>query len=517
MVTAKRPPKHDPLALRIKNDFFFNISFFLSFFLFVAGQIIFFHFKTVGGIVLSTFGAILSAATYFKGRNISLPNFTNGSVSSKSSQKFSNEKKTKKAVASKSASDMEKFKPIFLISVVGFILSFVLAGVGQFYLRQDWDGASLAPGCWYFFFATMLFVASFWPWFKGKLKTVHLSLNTEIIVLVSILILALFLRVYHITSMPQGLFTDQGFVGYSALRIIHEGWRPFYIPDIYLMAYSLTIYQLAFWFKVFGESETSLKIFYVFLSMASFPLIYWTFRQLAGVRAALLTVFILAIMRWHIIFSRNAFPTIQVPLYIFGTLAFLIYGINSSKKWAFFVAGLFFSLGFYTYQGFKIAPLLLLIYAIYEACVNWEKVKKNWLSVVVFLLLSILITSPILYDMISSKSFGSRESELSIALKIQQSHSIKPFLDVLVKTALMFNRHVDRMPLHILQDYKMLDDVSATLFILGLVYGIFHIRSREYFYAVIGFFISSLLCILTTDPAHFGGLGLAIAVLGYKS
>ena len=503
MVKRKLHLKLIPPTLQVRNNIFLNISFFLSIVLFVAGQVVFFYFKSIIGIVLSVLGAALSTFIYFKGRDISLPNLTSGNVAMKFVKKSAKNIKTiKKPIVFEFSANLDEFKPVFLISAVGFILSFVLAGIGQSYLRQDWEGSSLVPGCWYFFFAAILFVVSFWPWFRERLKGVPLSLKTEMIILVSILTLALFLRVYHITSMPQGLFTDQGFVGYSALRIIHEGWRPFYIPEIYLMAYSFTIYQLAFWFKVFGESETSLKIFYVFLSMVGLPLIYWTFRQLAGVRVALLTLFILAIMRWHIIFSRNAFPTIQVPLYVFGTLAFLIYGINNGKKWAFFIAGLFFSLGFYTYQGFKIAPLLLLVYAIYEVCTNWEKIKKNRLNITGFLVLSLLITSPILHDMISTKSLGSRESELSIISKIQQEHSIKPFLEVLTKTALMFNRHGDRMPRHNLQDYQMLDDVSAVLFILGLAYGIVHIKRRKYFYAVIGFFVTSLLCILTTDPAH---------------
>jgi len=502
MVKPKRPTKPVSATLPTKSNIFFSLSFFLSILLFGMGQVIFFYLKSVTGIILSVIGAVLSIVIYFKGRNFSLTNLTIGHVSPKLDRNLLKNKKMNKLIALGGFPNSDVFKPVFLISVICIILSFILAGIGQSLLRQDWEGSTLVPGCLYFLIASILFVAGLWPWFRERLKAVPISFKTEMIIFSSILILGLFLRVYHITSMPQGLFTDQGFVGYSALRIIHEGWRPFYIPEIYLMAYSFTIYQLAFWFKVFGESETSLKIFYVFLSMAGLPLIYWTFRQLAGVRVALLTLFILAIMRWHIIFSRNAFPTIQVPLYLFGTLAFLIYGINSSKKWAFFTAGLFFSLGFYTYQGFKIAPLLLLVYAIYEACTNWEKVKKNWRNIVGFLILSFLITSPVLRDMISMKSFGDRESQLSIISKIQEEHSIKPFLDVLFKTSLMFNRRGDRMPRHNLQDYQMLDNVSAVLFILGLAYGIIRIKRRKYFYAVIGFFVTSLLCILTTDPAH---------------
>jgi uncharacterized membrane protein len=78
----------------------------------------------------------------------------------------------------------------------------------------------------------------------------------------------------------------------------------------------LRFYQLAFWFKIFGESETSLKLFYVFLSMGGLPLIYWTFGNWQVPCGAFNPLLILAIMRWHIIFSRNAFRPFKSALYI---------------------------------------------------------------------------------------------------------------------------------------------------------------------------------------------------------
>jgi hypothetical protein len=484
----------------------FSIYFFLAIVLFAAGQIEFFAFNPAIGLVVSIFAAVLGAVIYIKGGRFSLPEAANVSVFSKVNFNLLKDsakiKKNRKEPSPNISWKLDAFKPVYSISAIGVVISFALAGLGQFYLRQTWNQSSLGKGGWLFLAAGILFVASLWPWFKEGLKTIPISLKTEKIALGLILFIALFLRVFRITSMPQGLFIDQGFVGYSALRIIHEGWRPFFIPDIFLMAYSYTVYQVAFWFKIFGESETSLKLFYIFLSMMSLPLIYWTFRQLAGVRAALLTLFILAVMRWHIIFSRNSFPTVQVPLYVFGTLAFLLHGMNTGKKWAFVIAAFFFSFGFYTYQGFKVTPLLLVFCGIYEACVDWKKIKINGKKIALFLIIALVITSPILHDMISNRSFGGRESQLSIFSTIRAEHSFKPFWDGLFQTSLMFNRFGDTNARHNFQNYRMLDDVSGTLFILGLIYGLFHIKRRKYFYAIMGFFTMSLLCILTIDVAH---------------
>ena len=48
----------------------------------------------------------------------------------------------------------------------------------------------------------------------------------------------------------------------------------------------------------------------------------------------------------------------------------------------------------------------------------------------------------------------------------------------------------------------MLDDVSGALLILGLGYALVRGFRRKYFYALAGFFIMSLPCILTIDAAH---------------
>ena len=377
----------------------------------------------------------------------------------------------------------------------------VLAGMGQFYFGQAGNPSTFTKGGYYFLAAVILFVAGFWPWKREGLRDVPLPFKWEMIALGAILALAAFLRVWRINTIPSGLFIDQGFQGYAALRILHEGWFPFYVEEIF-HAYALGLYMLAGWFAIFGSSDISLRLFYVFLSLVSMPLIYWTFRQLAGPRVALLTAFILAVMRWNINFSRNGFPTVQLPLYMFGTLAFLLYGLKTSKRWAYIVSAVFFSAGFYTYQAFKVFPLLLLVYAAYEFITNWKAIEKNRKLILLFVALSIALSSAFVIHMYVTKNFGTREAELSIWPKIKLAHSLKPFLDTVTRTALMFNRQGDPNPRHNLQDYRMLDDVSATLLILGLAYALLRGNRRKYFWALAGFVIMSFPCTLSIDAAH---------------
>jgi hypothetical protein len=66
----------------------------------------------------------------------------------------------------------------------------------------------------------------------------------------------------------------------------------------------------------------------------------------------------------------------------------------------------------------------------------------------------------------------------------------------------MFNRTGDVNERHNIPNHRMLDNYSATLFVLGLAYALFHLRQRKYFFAVAGLFLMSLACILSEDPAH---------------
>ena len=446
---------------------------------------------------------------------------------------------------------------------MGALVALGLAAIGQSRFLQAGDPRSLHVGLAYFLAAAALFLASLWPWLREGLKEARLSPRTELVLLGLVLAVAVFLRSYQIALLPSGLFIDQGFQGLSALRILHEGWRPFYVEDIF-HAYSLALYQLASWFMIFGEGEVSLKLFYAFLGLLGLPLVYWSFRQLAGPRMALLSLFVLSVMRWNYLMSRNGFPTVQMTLYMFGTLAFLLYAINPDKSedkkifnfaalaaGAFFVLGVFpfalFSLyytikakstvlavlallaalvvlalaasvlkasknrdplaamllatgffvsGFYTYQAYKVFPLLILVWALYEAASRWKTLMKYRNLILMFLVVSLLLTLPVLFNP------NSRENELSIWPHIKAEHSLRPFFDVLSRTAIMFNRQGDPNPRHNLQDYRMLDDVSGALMILGLFYAAHRVCRRKYFYALAGFFVMSLPCILSIDAAH---------------
>ncbi len=468
----------------------------LSSIAFITGQIFFITQQRTTGLLISLIGAGFGLGYYLLyGIRIYSPKKLHVKSSIKIKPSLLREN-TKSVIAN----DSPKMRVVFGRGIF-LIISFVIAFIAQGIIAQQGNPQTLDKGVILYIISAALFLWVFKPWFRENLKNLSLNPKIESIVFTFIILIAIFYRFYKLNKIPSGLFIDQGYAGYSALKILHQGWRPFYITGL-LHAFSLAYYQLALWFTIFKPNQFGIYSFYATLSILAFPLIYWTFRQLAGARVALLSIFILAVMRWNVNFSRNGFPTIQVPLYMFGTLAFLLYGLNKNKRWAFIIASIFFSAGFYTYQAYQVFPLLLLFYSIYELINNRRQIQKNLINIFIFTGLGLILTFPVYHRLLSTQNLGSRESQLFIMNKVKAEHSWKPFWRVVGKTELMFNREGDSNPRQNLQNAPMLDTISGILFVLGLFYALSRIIRRKYFYAISGFLVTTLPCVLTIDPAH---------------
>ncbi len=404
-----------------------------------------------------------------------------------------------------------------------------LAAVGQIFLAHAGQAWTLFPGLLLFACAVALVYPSLTE--PGK-EPRPLSAGWEWALFALVLLTAFFLRIYDIDSLPAGMHTDQGLTGLCALRILHEGWRPFGEVFDYQVPELLLFYQLAAWFGLVGSSYFTFHLFFILLSLAAFPFVYWTIRQWAGQRTALLSLFILAVMRWNWIETRNGYPSIQVPFYLLGALAFWAYWGRSGKRWAFALASLFAGVGFYSYQAFKIAPLLFAICAVYEyrkeltASPPLEKGGRGGISLtgnkkkltppsspsfrggkgvrpfLVYFLAVFILILPWLTVMAQRGVLGHREADLFIGAKIAQEHSLKPLWDVWTGTLLMFNRAGDENPRHNIPGHRMLDDVTAVFFVLGLALAWRRRKGWEGFYPLAGFGVMLLTGLLSTDPAH---------------
>ena len=389
-------------------------------------------------------------------------------------------------------------------------MTLLLAAMGQFLLIQRDKPWTAWAGCGLYAIAIPLFLRFTLASKKKSQPSAPLSPGLEAILFFMILGLAAFFRTYRLGEFPPGIFTDEACEGWGALRILQEGWRPFY--EIYhLLVWDQIIYfGLALWFKILTPTKEHFFLFSAVISLITFPLVYWVFRQLTAVPVALLGLFLLAVMRWDVTYSRDGHPAILILFFMFGALGFWLYALKERNAWALAAGTFFFASGFYAYQAYKAFLLLALVYALYELWLS--KFKNSFLKTALptAALATLAVTSPLWTYRLKMGNLGDREKELFIIPSLFQDWNILPLIEHFLGTALMFNRQGDPWFLHNLPGHRMLDDVTGLFFIFGVALAWTRVRERKYFYPLTGFLVMSLPAFLSVNAAHasraFGGI-----------
>jgi len=233
--------------------------------------------------------------------------------------------------------------------------------------------------------------------------------------LVIILIIAGFLRFYHLDIAPPGLYPDEAMDGNNALSALHTGdFKVFYPPNngvegLYANIEAMTLsiagvqepWTLRFPAAVFGFL-TVLGVFFLARELFKKDSI------------ALLSAFFLATSFWHINFSRIGFRAIMAPFFIVWALYFFLKSIEAqrARSWVWYSAlgGLAFGLGFHSYISYRILPLLFLLFIPF-----FFRQKNFWRATAVFVLAAFIAILPLgLYFLENPADFLGRTSQVSV-------------------------------------------------------------------------------------------------------
>src|SRR5581483_5006844 len=89
--------------------------------------------------------------------------------------------------------------------------------------------------------------------------TFYMRTSTKVLLLAGVVLLASFLRLYHITSTPPGLYPDEAMDGNNALEVVHGGhFQSFYTEDNGREGLYVNI--LVFFIKAFGNKPWVVRL-----------------------------------------------------------------------------------------------------------------------------------------------------------------------------------------------------------------------------------------------------------------
>jgi 4-amino-4-deoxy-L-arabinose transferase-like glycosyltransferase len=263
-----------------------------------------------------------------------------------------------------------------------------------------------------------------------------MSRTTKIwLIFAGIIVFASFLRLYHITTTPTGLYPDEAMDGNNALEVIQTNhFQVFYVEDN--GREGLYVNTLVFFIKAFGNKPWVVRLPAAITGILTVVGMYFLGEELFGAEIGLLAAFLLAACFWHIDLSRVGFRAIMAPLCLVWTLYFLIRSFRSSKEWLAWIfavlGGIIFAAGFYTYIAYRVTPLLLLLFIPF-----FKKFPHFWKRAAVFIAVTFLIALPIgLYFLHNPGDFFGRTGEISVS---NAKSPIGEFVLNVGKTLAMFN------------------------------------------------------------------------------
>lgn len=307
----------------------------------------------------------------------------------------------------------------------------------------------------------------------------------EILIVIGILLIASFFRLYQIDKFPPGLYPDEAMNGSNALVANEAGDYKIFYPEntgregLFINAQALSI-------KYFGIHPWALRSVSAFFGILTILGLYLLARELFDWRVATVSSFLMAISFWHVNFSRIGFRAIMLPLILVYLFYFLWRGLRHSNWYYFFLAGIFGGLGFYTYTSYRIAPLIMIIIFINY----WMFIKKDYHfqkfehtrnrflgGFSLFMITTFFVALPIgVYFLKNPENFMQRNTQSVFV----QDQPILQLGNSVARTLSMFSFSGDYNPRHNLDGQPMLGWPVGVLFMIGFIKELMHWVRRKH-------------------------------------
>lgn len=218
-------------------------------------------------------------------------------------------------------------------------------------------------------------------------------------VLIVIVLLAVFLRLWSLGNNPPSLTWDEAAWGFNAYSLSKDAQDEFgrFLPLDYIESFGdfkppVYAYLSILPVKVFGLNEFAVRfpsaIFGALTVLITYFLtkrIFWNSKTKEFY--AILAAFFLAISPWHIMLSRAAFEANVATFFLVGGIWLFLRGAQE-KKWNIVYSAILFALSIYTFNTARIvAPILLLFLSVLFRKKLIENKKQTFVAILIGFLL----------------------------------------------------------------------------------------------------------------------------------
>jgi 4-amino-4-deoxy-L-arabinose transferase-like glycosyltransferase len=251
-------------------------------------------------------------------------------------------------------------------------------------------------------------------------------LTPTIISIFVIFLFGTFLRFHDLSTNPPSLNWDEVAFGYNAHSIIETGRDEFgkYYPVYFrsLDDYKLPVYMYLTVIseKTFGYNNFAIRFPSAFFGSLTILLIFLLSKFLTKSNSiALISSLLLAILPWHIQFSRMAAEsTVGLFLFLAGLLLFLY--STKEKLWLLPLSFLLFALAQYTYLSFR---FFIPLYLVVSCVLHYKYLCKKNAYVYITCFLVIIFYLLLGFDSYTNKN-SSRTSGIAAVTTISDQYQL---------------------------------------------------------------------------------------------
>jgi len=330
---------------------------------------------------------------------------------------------------------------------------------------------------------------------------------TEWLVLVAILLIAAFLRLYRLDAIPPGLTHDEAGHGHDAVAILH-GARPIYETVGYGRE-PLYDYVAAGMMALIGPASFALRLVSVIFGLATVAITFAWVRLAFDSPTALVAVALQAASFWSLATSRQALRSSLLPA-LFAFAVYFFWSVKTSKvskdlqglgRLALFA--LFISATLYTYIPARAMWIVFPIFLIYLLFFHPSTFRRVWLVALIAVVIGLLLSAPMFIWLQQHPGAEQRLAMLDAPLQALRTGDVAVISNRIWSgiSAFFIPGQGDDFLAYNIPGRPFFDPLTGALVVVGLVICLARWREPAYAIALIWFLIGISPTLATGAPA----------------
>ncbi|HEY65033.1 MAG TPA: hypothetical protein G4O02_10730 [Caldilineae bacterium] len=294
----------------------------------------------------------------------------------------------------------------------------------------------------------------------------------EGLVVLAVLALAAWARLYRIHEMPPGLWLDETDIARQALEIVNGARpRPWHVARLEVpWAYH---YYVALFYWLLGPGYLTVKLPAIVSSVLVVIPLYLLAREMVRPSVAAAVIALYATSRWGINVARWGHVNALTPFFACLVLWLVWRGLHTGR-WGYWIGGgIAMGLSQYTYQGARAIPVIVALFIIWRALFPRGYLRRYTRQIIALYVAAFLVYAPLGWTYLNDPLlFIERGRGVSVFNPLYTLEPGKAIWHNILAYAQAFHYRGDINPRHNLVGAPQLEEITAVLLILGLAYAV---------------------------------------------